>query len=90
MDTRSEIGSLKEEIAEIKARNKRVEADKAWETSLIRRIFIAVSTYILIAIFMLSIGVEKPLLSAIIPALAYFISTASLGILKSWWLKRRK
>lgn len=48
----SEIEELKQEIENIKARNKRVEKDKAWETSLTRRIFIAVSTYILVVVFL--------------------------------------
>lgn len=83
------LKELENEIEAIKERNKRVEADKAWETSLVRRIFISVSTYILISLFMFVLGVEKPLLSAIIPAIAYLISTLSLGILKSWWVKTR-
>ncbi len=83
------IKDLEQEIEAIKARNTRVEADKAWEVSLTRRIFIAISTYILISIFMAVLGVEKPMLSAIIPAVAYLISTLSLGILKSWWMKKQ-
>lgn len=82
----TEIEQLKGEIEKIKQRNIRVEKDKAWETSWIRRVFIAVSTYILVVIFLISIGVDKPFLSAIVPAVAYLISTASLGIIKSWWL----
>lgn len=85
----SEIEKLREEIEAIKARNRRVEKDKTWETSWTRRIFIAVSTYILIAIFMISIGIEKALINAIIPAIAYLLSTSSLEILKKWWLEKR-
>ncbi len=81
---------LAKEIEKIKERNRRVEADKSWETSWARRIFIGVSTYILIAIFLIIIRVERPLESAIIPAIAYLISTLTLGVLKSWWLKNRK
>ncbi len=33
-------------------------------------------------------NVERPLLAAIVPAIAYLISTTSLGLAKSWWLKR--
>lgn len=84
--------SLKEldaEIMKLHARNKRVEADKAWETSLTRRLFISGSTYLLIAIFMMALGVEKPFVSAIIPAVAYLISTLTLNVIKSWWLSKR-
>lgn len=86
----TEIEKLKQEIENIKARNRKVEKDKTWETSLTRRIFIAISTYILILIFLLTINADRPFLSAIIPAVAYLISTASLEKIKSEWLKRRK
>lgn len=86
----NEIEKLKEEIEKIKERNRRVEKDKTWETSLTRRIAIATSTYILIAIFLIIIGVEKPFLAAIIPAAAYLISTASLEFLRRWWLKSKQ
>ncbi|OGD83413.1 hypothetical protein A2165_02380 [Candidatus Curtissbacteria bacterium RBG_13_40_7] len=85
----SEIEKLRSEIIKIQDRNRRVEKDKAWETSLIRRIAIAASTYILISIFLIIIGIEEPFLSAIIPAVAYLISTASLEFLKQRWLKAR-
>lgn len=83
------VDILQKEIKKIKERNVRVEKDKAWETSWVRRVFIAVSTYILVVIFLFSIGAEKPFVTAIIPAIAYLLSTASLGILKSWWLKNK-
>ncbi len=63
------IKVLEKEIESIKQRNQRVEKDKTWETSLVRRVFIAVSTYILVVIFLFSIGNEKPFLSAIIQPL---------------------
>lgn len=84
-----EVEKLKKEIESIKERNKRVEKDKAWETSWIRKLAIAVSTYVLILIFLYSIGADKPFLSAIIPAVAYMISSASLNTLRSWWLKNK-
>ena len=86
----NEIEKLKEEIEKIKERNRRVEKDKTRETSWVRRIAIAVSTYILISIFLIIIGVEKPFLAAIIPAAAYLISTASLEFLRRWWLKSKQ
>ena len=83
------LQELEKEIDSIKARNKRVEADKAWETSWTRRIFIGVSTYLLIAIFLIIIKADHPFETAIIPAVAYLLSTLSLSALKSWWLKNR-
>lgn len=86
----SEISNLKKEIQEIKARNRRVEKDKEWETSWFRRISISVVTYILITIFLIIIEVKNPFAASIVPAAAFLISTATLGFLKNLWLKNRK
>ena len=42
---------IEEEINNIKERNKRVELDKKWETSLTRKICIMVLTYIVVIIY---------------------------------------
>jgi len=83
------LKELEAEIDRIKSRNQRVEADKAWETSFTRRMFISMSTYVLMVIFMAVLQVDKPFVSAVIPAVAYLISTVSLGMLKSWWLRKQ-
>ena len=82
--------SKKKEIDEIKERNKRVEVDKAWETSLTRRLTVAISTYILIMIIMYMLEVEQPHLSAVIPTVGYLLSTLSVGLVKNWWLKNKR
>lgn len=84
----SEINTIKKEITKIQERNFRVEKDKAWEVSWTRRISIAVFTYVIISVFLIIIKVEKPFLSAIIPAIAYLLSTASMGLLKNWWITK--
>lgn len=81
------IESLEEEINQIKERNKRVESDKAWELSWARKIVVAVFTYLVISIFFFFAGVEDPFINAIVPALAFILSTASLPFLKNFWLK---
>lgn len=84
-----EITILKEEVERIKARNKRVEADKAWEISKTRTLFIAVSTYLLIFCFMILIGDSRPFLNALVASVGYLISASTYGILKNWWLKKK-
>ena len=42
---------LEERIKRIEERNKRVEIDKAWETSWTRRICICVLTYIIVILY---------------------------------------
>jgi len=83
-----DLNYLQKEIDEIKARNKRVEIDKAWETSWVRKILIAIMTYIVIVIFMLVVHFETPYVSAIIPSAAYLISMSTLHFFKDWWISK--
>lgn len=73
---------------DIKERNKRVEADKAWETSLTRRVIIAVVTYCIAGFYLHILNVNHAWLHAFVPAGAYFLSTLSLGIIKKIWFKK--
>ncbi len=84
----SEIENLKKEIEAIKARNARVEKNKAWETSATRKVAIAAATYTVVLIFFLIIKVDRPFLSAIVPTLGFLLSTLSIDILKNWWVKK--
>ena len=83
------LQNIQREIDLIKERNKRVEADKGWETSWTRRLFIAITTYLLIVIFMFVAKLEKPFIGAIVPAAAYLISVSTLPYLKKYWVKKR-
>jgi len=73
---------MKSEILKIKERNKRVEIDKAWETSNTRRMIIAILTYIVVVIFLFSIDAPNPLLSAFIPAIGFILSTLTLPFIE--------
>ena len=46
-----ELKQIKKDISDIKDRNKRVEMDKAWETSIFRKFIISILTYIVIVLF---------------------------------------
>jgi hypothetical protein len=83
------IEKLQEEIAEIQARNERVEKDKAWETSWFRKILIAILTYGVIVIFFFFAELPEPFINAIVPAVAFLLSTMSVSVFKKWWLERR-
>jgi len=78
---------IKDSIKKIIERNRRVEADKAWETSKARKIIIAVLTYIVIVIFFYFAGLPKPFVNSIVPALAFVVSTLTLPVFKDLWLK---
>ena len=77
-----------EKIKKILERNKRVEADKAWETSWFRKITIVISTYIIASMVFYVIASKRPLLDALIPTIGYFLSTLSLPVIKRWWIKK--
>lgn len=79
--------NLEKEIELIKERNLRVEGDKGWEVSWTRRMFIAVSTYIIAGIWLIAIKDSVPLLKALVPSAGYLLSTLSLPFIKKWWIK---
>ncbi|MDP3882517.1 MAG: hypothetical protein Q8Q48_00470 [Candidatus Staskawiczbacteria bacterium] len=77
------------EINLIKERNKKVELDKAWETSWARKVLIAVLTYIVIVIFFYFAKLPNPFVGAIVPTLGFVISTFSVPLFKNWWIKTK-
>jgi hypothetical protein len=83
------IHQLEAEIEKIKERNKRVESDKAWETSKTRMLFVSCITFALAYFFMILVGEKAPFWKALAGSIAYIASTTTYGILKSWWLKRK-
>lgn len=76
---------LQKEVEQIKRRNERVEIDKAWETSWIRKLFLILFTYISISLYMWIIGVIDPWLNAVIPSIGFLLSTLTLPFIKKYW-----
>jgi len=83
----SSLKELEERIRKIEERNKKVEKDKAWETSLTRKILIAIATYIVISLFLWIANIPMPLENAIVPTVAFFLSTLTIPFFKKMWLK---
>ena len=80
--------NIEQEIELIQERNRKVEADKAWEVSWTRRLAIATATYIIAAIWLLLVVHDTfSLLKAFIPTGGYILSTLSLPFIKDWWIK---
>lgn len=82
------IQKLEKEIEIIKARNSRVEADKAWETSYFRIFLIAGIIYIIALKVLYFIGSNNYTLNALVPPIGYIISVQSLPFIKKWWIKK--
>lgn len=84
---------VRREVAALKERNARVEADKAWETSLSRAVCVSLLIYATVALALLAIGNENPFLNALIPVTGFVISLQSLPVVeRKWkeWYRRRK
>ena len=82
---------LEQEIEQIKERNKRVELDKAWETSWTRRICICVLTYIVVVIYSSMINkISNVWLSSLVPVIGFTLSTLSLKVVRNIWEKKNK
>tara|TARA_Y100000310_G_C20410655_1_gene681811 strand:- start:114 stop:377 length:264 start_codon:yes stop_codon:yes gene_type:complete len=82
------LKDLEKELKEVKARNKRVEGDKAWETSFARRVLVTVLTYFVIVLFFYFAELPKPFVNSIVPAVAFLLSTLTLSFFKRIWLER--
>lgn len=85
-----DLKEIEKRITRIEERNKRVELNKAWETSFQRKALILVLTYLTIGLFMNFIKVDKPFLNAIVPSLGFLLSTFSIPFFKSIWIKKQE
>jgi hypothetical protein len=83
----SKLNEITKKIEKIEKRNKKVEADKAWETSYTRRFFIAILTYLIVVLFFRILNLPKPFINAIVPTMGFLLSTLSISILKTIWLR---
>ena len=77
---------VEQEISLIKERNKKVEADKAWETSRARRLVIAAMTYFIVAVLLYIIDAPEPWFAALVPTIGYILSTLTLPLFKKSWV----
>lgn len=81
--------SLEERVAKLEARNARVEADKGWETSWLRRGSIMVLTYLTVVFYLQFVIHINPWINALVPVIGFFLSTLTVSWLKNFWLSRK-
>ncbi len=85
-----DLKEIEEEILKIKERNKKVELDKAWETSWTRKICIMILTYIVVIIYSYVIKeFDNIFLSSLVPVIGFTLSTLSLGLVRKVWEKSK-
>ncbi|MBP6880172.1 hypothetical protein KBC31_00905 [Candidatus Saccharibacteria bacterium] len=80
--------TLNHRLHEIEQRNKRVEVDKAWETSWVRKISIAILTYLVVLAYLQFVVGIDPWFNALVPVVGYLLSTLTISFLKKIWSKR--
>lgn len=80
---------LQQRVEDLEARNKRVEHDKAWETSWVRRISIMALTYLVVVFYLAFIVGIDPWINALVPVIGYFLSTLTVSAVKSLWIMTR-
>ncbi|MDX1765849.1 MAG: hypothetical protein R3313_02755 [Candidatus Saccharimonadales bacterium] len=80
---------IEDRLTAIEERNKRVEADKAWETSLVRIAIITMLTYVIVYVYLRMIDADQAAASAIVPALGFFLSTLIVRSVKQVWLRKK-
>ncbi len=84
------MATLEENIESILERNKRVEAEKAWEVSWTRRLFLVALTYVTASLIFWLLGEPRFWLVSLVPTAAFVLSTLSLPWIKRWWMKMFK
>lgn len=83
--------NIEERVKKIEDRNKRVELDKAWETSWVRKICIMILTYIVVIIYSYLISkYDNIFLTSLVPVIGFTLSTLSLNIIRKIWEKNKK
>lgn len=73
-------------LDKLEARNKRVEADKAWETSWLRRLIIMALTYLTVVCYLAIVVHINPWVNTVVPVAGYGVSTLTVSFIKKRWV----
>ncbi len=83
-----DLKKITEALRHLHDRNRRVEAEKAWETSWTRRWWITSITFAVAVIWLTIIHEPVAFAKALVPAAGYLLSTLTLPMIKSGWIAR--
>ena len=81
---------LEKRIKKIEQRNKKVELDKAWESSKTRKILIILMTYVFAVLYLKIADTTNPYFGAVVPCVGFYLSTQSINLVKNFWLKKER
>lgn len=79
---------LNKRITAIENRNKRVQQDKAWETSWTRKLSIMTLTYLVVVSYLHFVVKISPWVNGLVPVIGFALSTLTLTYLKRFWISR--
>jgi hypothetical protein len=82
--------NLVRRIEQLEARNRRVEADKGWETSLTRKLLIMVLTYLVVISYLHFVVHINPWINGLVPVIGFFLSTLTISVAKKYWLSKKR
>jgi hypothetical protein len=80
---------VEERLQQVEERNARVEFDKGWEISWVRRGLISGITYVCAIILLNILGHDGAWKHALVPVMGYLLSTLSLPAVKKLWITRQ-
>ncbi|MEO8863141.1 MAG: hypothetical protein ABI354_02350 [Candidatus Saccharimonadales bacterium] len=84
------MDDFEKRLRTIERRNKKVEDDKAWETSWSRRLSIMLLTYLVVVIYLRFVVHIESWINALVPVIGFLLSTLTISFLKKQWLGRHK
>ena len=80
--------NIEERLKRIEERNKKVELNKKWETSITRRVVIMILTYIVVIIYSYLVRKSNNIFfSSLVTVIGFGLSTLSLKIVRKLWEK---
>lgn len=83
------MNTVESRIVAIEKRNAKVEKDKAWETSLTRRVSIATLTYVVVVLFLFAIGNDMPFINGLVPVMGFVLSTLAMDWVRMLWERKQ-
>lgn len=82
---------VEKRLAKIEARNQKVERDKAWETSWVRRIAICVLTFLIVLAYNAAISSSNNIfLNSAVPVIGFLLSTLSLDLIRKLYERSKQ
>lgn len=81
---------IEKRLSAIEERNKRVELDKAWETSWTRRLVISSLTYTVVVIYLFVINNNAPFINGAVPVVGFILSTLVVRRVEEIWQKKNR